>query len=449
MTTFANSTYEIAKKLYHSNTMVAFLNYLPFFKRLLRITIGIFKGNIRLMNKYFFWYLYRISQCVRFQVISLQSSGFEWLKLQIKNADQIMLDPRSIRYVSLQYNPKKEVSKSIAKGNWDRKISNFEETDIFNSTNEAFEKNIPLTQTKYFKKVRNAIEAGNENGKCKTIKHYKEKHKNLERVFGYIKKKYNSAGIDSPILKSFFGKIIVAIGSNGEFILLRGLEYLGLALFLRLKSVPVQVEKRHYNWARFRKELYLHSQLYPKGIYQPLLHPDLQKIPHHRKGEEDRWELIKKNLPFTKGTVLDIGSNLGYFCHKFEELGFECYAVEKNYKYLYFLKKLRVIEHKKFKVLSKSVFDIKTKKYDIVLALSIFHHFLRTKKLYNKMTKFLGELDMKIMFFEPHETGHGFKHAYIDYSEIEFVNYILENSCLNNYKFLGRGERGRTLYLLS
>jgi 2-polyprenyl-3-methyl-5-hydroxy-6-metoxy-1,4-benzoquinol methylase len=360
-----------------------------------------------------------------------------------------MLDPRSIRYVSLQYNPKKEVSKSIAKGNWDSKISNFRKTQIFSSINEVFEKNIPLAQTKYFKKMRNAIEAGNDNRGCKTLKHYNEKYKKLESVFEHIKKEYNPARIESPILESFPGKIVVAVGRNGEFILLRGHEYLALAIFLRLKSVPVQLEKRHYNWARFRKELYLHSQLYPKGIYQPLLHPDLEKIPHHRKGEEDRWALINKNLPFIKGTVLDIGSNLGYFCHKFEELGFECYALEKNYKYLYFLKKLRDFEHKKFKVLSKSVFDIKTKKYDIVLALSIFHHFLRTKKLYNKMTKFLDELDMKIMFFEPHETGHGFKHAYIDYSEIEFVNYILENSCLNNYKFLGRGERGRALYLLS
>lgn len=104
---------------------------------------------------------------------------------------------------------------------------------------------------------------------------------------------------------------------------------------------------------------------------------------------------------------------------------------------------------KNFKVIHKSVFDIKRKNYDVVLALSIFHHFLRTKELFNKMTEFLTELKMKIMFFEPHETGHGFKNSYIEFSESEFVNYILENSCLNHYKYLGRGERGRSVYLLS
>ena len=101
-------------------------------------------------------------------------------------------------------------------------------------------------------------------------------------------------------------------------------------------------------------------------------------------------------------------------------------------------------------IIPKSIFEIETKKYDIVLALSIFHHFLKSKNTYNKLTKFLGELDIKIMFFEPHKFNEPqMKNAYINYNEPDFINYVLENSCLNKYKLLGKLQNGRSLYFLS
>ena len=242
-------------------------------------------------------------------------------------------------------------------------------------------------------------------------------------------------------------EIRVAIDRNGGFLLEGGRQRLAMAKKSGTENIPIIVTRRHYHWAKLRKEVFLYSQEQPSGSYQLPVHPDLQKIHAHRKG--DRWELIENNLPLRSGTVLDIGSNWGYFCHKFEDLGFDCYAVELNYRWLYFLKKLKKAENRRFEIIPRSVFDIKRKKYDIVLALSIFHHFLRSEVLYNKLTRLLGELDMKVMFFEPHKTGYGYAGAYIDYSENEFVDYILQNSCLSKCKLLSRTERGRNLYLLS
>jgi len=241
--------------------------------------------------------------------------------------------------------------------------------------------------------------------------------------------------------------IKVVIDRNGGFLLEGGGQRLAMTKESGTENIPIIVTRRHYHWAKLRKEVFLYSQEQPTGSYQLPVHPDLQKIHAHRK--EDRWELIEKNLPLPSGTVLDIGANWGYFCHKFEDLGFDCYAVELNYRWLYFLKKLKEAENKRFEIIPRSVFDVKRKKYDIVLALSIFHHFLRSEVLYHKLTRLLGELDMKVMFFEPHAAGHGFTGAYIDYSETEFVDYISQNSCLSKYKLLGRTERGRNLYVLS
>ncbi|MFC1945685.1 class I SAM-dependent methyltransferase [Chloroflexota bacterium] len=240
--------------------------------------------------------------------------------------------------------------------------------------------------------------------------------------------------------------VTVAIGRHGRLLLESGLRRLSLARATSQASIPVLVRHRHYRWARLRREVRDYSLEQAKGAYQPLTHPDLQGIMTHRK--EDRWEMIRENLPLTGGTALDIGANWGYFCHRLEEMGFTCTAVERNYRWLDYLKRFRDIEGRKFSVFSGSVFDLSQKRFDIVLALSVFHHFLRSRKLYEQMTRFLGQLEIKYMFFEPHETGHGFAGAHVDYTEDEFVSYILDNSCLGEARLLGRGERGRNLYLL-
>ena len=243
------------------------------------------------------------------------------------------------------------------------------------------------------------------------------------------------------------GEIQVAIDSTGNIILESGLSHLVATREKSLKLVSVTIKRRHRQWARFRREVYDYSMEQSKGLYQMPVHPDLQKIPSQRK--EVRWEHIINNLPISNGTVLDIGANWGYFCHKFEDIGFECYAVENNYRWLYFMEKLRVAEGKKFHVISKSIFDVRKKDYDIVLALSVFHHFLRKESSYQKLIKLLNGLNMKYMYLEPLPTVHGYKEIPLDYTEEKFINFILANSCLKQYKYLGKTERGRNMYLLS
>ena len=44
----------------------------------------------------------------------------------------------------------------------------------------------------------------------------------------------------------------------------------------------------------------------------------------------DRWKSIEKFIPKKKGSVLDIGSNIGYFTFKFSERGFLSHGVESD-----------------------------------------------------------------------------------------------------------------------
>ncbi len=100
---------------------------------------------------------------------------------------------------------------------------------------------------------------------------------------------------------------------------------------------------------------------------------------------------------------LDVGAYWGYFCHRMEDHGFNCTAIEYLATNQYFLKRLRDIEKKQFDIFSGTVFDYREdKEFVVVLALNIFHHFLKTKEDYDRLVELLGRLKMKRMFFEPH-----------------------------------------------
>ena len=108
-------------------------------------------------------------------------------------------------------------------------------------------------------------------------------------------------------------------------------------------------------------------------------------------------------MPLKGGTLLDIGANWGYFCHRFEDAGFQCYAVEASFREYYFLDKLRVAENRSFAAIHASIFEFWEKsEFDVVVALSIFHHFLKTENEYEKLVSFLRRLRTRVLFFEPH-----------------------------------------------
>ena len=223
---------------------------------------------------------------------------------------------------------------------------------------------------------------------------------------------------------------------------------------LDLESVPVIVTRRHKEWAQLRHDI-IKIALQRGFIHQPFDHPDLDVIPQ-RYGKStysgptyghERWEFIRESLPVTQGTLLDIGAYFGYFAHRFEALGFECYAVEPDRENLAVLRRYRNMKNRTFTVLDMSVFDIKRYEFDIVLALNIFHHLVRTKEDYEKLIGFLGQLRCRALYFEPDSNENIDSYKHFDHQE--FVNWVLEHSCLDQATFLGWATEGRPMYLLT
>ena len=252
-------------------------------------------------------------------------------------------------------------------------------------------------------------------------------------------------------LKKVKNKIRVGIGSRGEFILFEGIFFLSLLRILDITTVSIEIIARHPQWTKFCNEFLKFKSIHG-SIYQPLIHPDLN-FKSFESNSEERFKIMKDNLNKHTGSMLDIGANLGFFCHKFEDLGFNCHAVEIRPSNIYFMKKLRDIEGKKFKIINKSIFDLKdSKEFDVVIALNIFHHFLREKKLYFKLIEFLKNLKVKVLFFQPHDPNEEIMHnAYINYNNRHFVDFIIKFSSLNKSLLLNEkvDNRNRPIYKLT
>src|SRR5690606_18747044 len=159
------------------------------------------------------------------------------------------------------------------------------------------------------------------------------------RENGYLRAHESKLDGEQDSLKKherYGSEICVNIGRNGHYLFQDGRHRLAIAQILKLEEVPVKVLVRHKEWVEFRS--YLLSLASGGGgagrhskLYQVPSHPDLQDIPAAH-GCVDRWAAIRENINGGGGEALDIGANLGYFCHRLEDLSFRCFAVEYFYQ---------------------------------------------------------------------------------------------------------------------
>jgi 2-polyprenyl-3-methyl-5-hydroxy-6-metoxy-1,4-benzoquinol methylase len=344
----------------------------------------------------------------------------------------------------------------VLDGDWDGLTRKFSELDFYRSYEERAFKGTAWELLPYYRRVLAQIESGIHKWGCRNKQELDKRCAMLDRIFNDMKQNgYKSR----EMLRKEHGKnslfdetdeITVNIGRHGDLIFNNGRHRLTFAKILGIEKVPVTITVRHSLWEVFKKEIEMHTRNHYDRVYAPLTHIDLQKFSVHYSPK--RFEMIKSNIGEKNNTLLDIGASWGYFCHKFEENGFQCTAVENSLESIYFLNKLKRAENRVFKVIPESIFAFSKRgpiKYDIVLALAIFHHFLKESAPFEEFKGLLNNLDMNEMYFEPHVyTEAQMASAFVNFTNEEFVNFILENSCLKNSKLIGHCEEGRVIYKL-
>lgn len=337
----------------------------------------------------------------------------------------------------------------VVGGNWDITPYKFTDLTVYKSLKKRIEDRAEWQDTEYYKTMLKLAESGLYCWGVKNKDDLNRRCKYLDSLIASIK--------NNGYRLNRHDEIDVNIGRNGEYLFQNGVHRLSIAKILGIKYVPVMVFVRHKKWQEFREFMVSYAKQQRRGrLYQPIVHPDLADVPYYDlEGHncEDIMKAIKLHLGPEKGVMLDIGANIGFFCHKFEDLGYQCYAIEVDPVTFRILKKIKIAENKKFETINRSIFDmefIKKMKFDVVLALNVFHHFLKTKTEFIKLKALLKNLKTDQMFFEAHRYDDAqMKDAFVNYTQPEFVDFILQHTSLNKSEVIYSAKNGRTIFKLS
>jgi 2-polyprenyl-3-methyl-5-hydroxy-6-metoxy-1,4-benzoquinol methylase len=318
---------------------------------------------------------------------------------------------------------------------------------------QRIENKLEYEQIPEFREKLEIIENGGSWYGCKTKDEYIRHWQKMEKLYYSIME--NGYKTQRELgSKNVFDEIRIQIGRKGELLFEEGFHRLVVAQMLNLEKIPVVVYRRHKAWANLRKDV--KKIVLKRGFFhQAFNHQDMDILPQWYGNElkdqafygNERWGYVLNSLPVKQGTVLDIGAYFGYFCHRFEDLGFECYAVELDKDNFKVLKEYRDMLGKKFTVWNKNMFEIERFDYDVVLAMNVFHHTVKTRENHEKLKAFLGRLRCKAMYFEPGLSDK--PNVYKSYKEEEFVDFVISNSSLKHSRLLGHTKVGRNLYLLT
>jgi 2-polyprenyl-3-methyl-5-hydroxy-6-metoxy-1,4-benzoquinol methylase len=329
-------------------------------------------------------------------------------------------------------------------GDWDKTNYRFADLPVYKSIMQTIESDEELRNSTFFRHIQN-------NAQSPITFWSTTNTDNLQKLFEYLKPKLvlNSKNRHSDAID-------VNIGRNGEYLFQNNACALSIAKILDVKLVPVRVFVRHKQWEELRESIlnFMYQDVYLRGfLFQPIVHPDFADFSTMQNKCQETMDSFKPHLTKKNGTMLDIGANLGFFCHKFEDLGYRCYAVESEINTFRIMVRIRDAENKKFIGINKSIFEVdfvENTLFDVVLALNIFHHFLKEKTLFYQFKEFLQKLKMDAMFFSAADSqDEQMRHAYRNFSESEFVEFILRQTSLTKSEMITLGRLNRPVYKLS
>ena len=367
------------------------------------------------------------------------------------------VDPATIRRCSGREFSLQTFKGRVIGGDWDVSAKNFEDLDIYLAMKQVCVEGGDWKNTHFYRNVLERVNDGEPLWGCRNPQELDQRLGYLQALFKSIKEEgwktqeeLRRARGTAP--RADDDEVAVCIGRHGDLLFSDGAHRLTAAKLLRVPRIPVRVSVRHPDWTAFRKELLLYANDNGGTLYQPALHPDLENVPAFHDCD-DRFRAIRDHLSAKQGNLLDIGANFGYFCHRFEDEGFTCHASENWPRELYFLRKLRAIGKKNFAILDESVLTcekVRETKFDVVLALSVFHHFLKTRESFDLFVDMLRHLHTEEIFFQPHlPEDPQMRDVYRNLGNEEFVLLVQNNTGLQHCQLIGEFLEGRKLYRLS
>ncbi|MGH8820587.1 MAG: methyltransferase [Rhodoferax sp.] len=350
----------------------------------------------------------------------------------------------------------------VAGGDWDLGGIDFEELEAFKSIKAHMTEGTEWRQTGFYREILADIEAGTPQWGCHNAADLDRRCEYIDSVIASVRRygllAHKDVGPAQDATGGFSDEIEVNVGRDGEFLFQDGRHRLAIAKILGLTRIPVKIRVRHLEWQKFREYLFSmaeHGGATSDGaLYQSPVHPDLNDIPAAHVCE-DRLAFLLPHVQIHQGRLLDIGCNLAFFCHHFEQAGLDCTGIELDPETAHVARRIARSEHRRFRILSGDVLSpeihdpLLAQPYNVVLALNVLHHFMKTKEDYERLRIFLKKLQPRQMLFEPHRTDESqMQGVYANLSERDFVAFVQENAGLPHAEHIHTASDGRMIFSL-
>lgn len=386
------------------------------------------------------------------------------------------IDPRRIEYATCLDNgspdwedwvlPQKGSVLPLRGGDWDVLRHRVAEMRICQAVQARVRNGTAWSSTDYYTTAVHQIESGHMLWGCRSRADFDAHCARVDGLIESISRDgYRSAAerpgdtrIDTATGQA---EVLVNLSRDGLPLFQDGRHRLAIALALGLTSIPVQVFVRHAEWQAFREYLLRMAGREDGGassagfLYQRAEHFDLAGIPAAH-GCEDRWQAIAGHLSSAaSGHALDIGCNLGYICHRLEERSYAAVGVEYLPEVAYAARRIAKAAGRRFSVIEGDVLDEATLRpagtdFDVVVALSIFHHFIKTETGYRRLRELLGRLRIKTLFFEPHRPDESqMQGVYANPEPEEFARLVADWAGLTLIEPIYTAEDGRIVFAIS
>jgi len=360
----------------------------------------------------------------------------------------VYLSPDDIVYKSNRPFYASSKLNQVESGSWDKFPERFKDDEWISGVKQIIKFGVGFEQSEFYQSVLLKIDSGEEICNCNNHQQWMNLSNQVLKLSGLIQSQQE---IDWMQMSGLDGGLVIDIARDGSLLFVSGRLTFVIAKVLNVEIVPAKVRTRHSRWLKLRRRYEFLVTGTASRAYQPTMHPDLTYIPAQQNCVE-RLRLIKENLTHENGSLLELGANIGYFSLNFEKAGFDCTAVENSPIFLFCLLTQKQALHKDISIISKSFLksdEIFNHRYDVVLALNLFHHFLRRKQDFEKLEFFLERLNCSELYFEPHVyEDPQLKHAYINMHEDEFVEFVRSKTRLSRSELIGRASDKRPLYKL-
>ena len=235
-------------------------------------------------------------------------------------------------------------------GDWDDPPRSLENEPFHRALREVVEDGVPWSETTPYRGAPIDAETQAE------IRCFEQLYESV-REHGYLSRTEmrfrNLPGTE----KCGVDEVSVAIDRHGQFLFCDGRHRLAVAKVLGVERIPVQVGVRHSEWVAFRRRVQDYAERHDGRVPQPIAHADLDNVPA-KLASDDVFRMIHHAMRSRPGAgVLDLGASWGYFCHRLEELGYDCCAAEGSQEDLYFLRRLHRAGERRFEIVEECVPD--------------------------------------------------------------------------------------------